>query len=149
MNKSVWLVLMLMVTSSVFAVEGMVNIPSKFSVAVTAERFESILNKKGMTIFAQIKHSESAAKVGISLRETELFIFGNPKAGSPLMKCEQSIALDLPQKALIWKDENSAVWISYNALGYLLKRHDVKGCEKESAKISRILDALTTSAAGR
>ena len=59
---------------------------------------ERILNEKGMTIFNRIKHSENAGKIGIELRETQLIIFGNPKAGSPLMKCQQSVALDLPQK---------------------------------------------------
>ena len=102
-----------------------------------------------MTIFNRIKHSGSANKVGITLRETELIIFGNPKAGSPLMKCQQSIALDLPQKALIWKDENNKVWISYNDLRYLKKRHNVTGCEKVISKVEKILVTVTKSASNK
>ena len=104
---------------SVQIVEGMINVKSQFDVKTTADRFENILNKKGMTVFNRIKHSESAAKIGIKLRDTEVIIFGNPKAGSPLMKCQQSIAIDLPQKALIWKDSHNNVWISYNDMTYL------------------------------
>ena len=81
------------------------------------------------------------------MRDTQLVIFGNPKAGSPLMKCQQSMAIDLPQKALIWKDENDKVWISHNDLRFMQKRHDIQGCEKVIAKVSGILNGITTAAA--
>lgn len=86
------------ISTPVLAADGMINVPSTFNVEETADRMENILNEKGMTIFRRIKHSEGASKVGIELRETELIIFGNPKVGSPLMKCQQSVAIDLPQK---------------------------------------------------
>ena len=113
----------------------------------TANRLESILNEKGMTVFKIISHSEGASSVGIELRETELFIFGNPKVGSPLMKCQQSVAIDLPQKALIWKDENSRVWISYNDPEYLKERHNITGCEEILSKIGKALSGITKAAA--
>lgn len=141
--------IMLFVTSVVYAGDGMLNVESKFSVENTADRMEVILNEKGMTIFNRIKHSESASKVGIELRETELLIFGNPKAGSPLMKCQQSIAIDLPQKALIWKDENNKVWISYNDPRYLKKRHEISDCEKAISKIEKALAKITKLAANK
>ncbi len=129
------------------AADGMINVQSEFSVTTTVERLEKILHEKGMTIFNRISHSEGAAKIGIQLRETELIIFGNPKAGSPLMKCQQSIAIDLPQKALIWKDENNKVWISYNDMEYLIKRHDLQGCETLTLKIGKILASIINSVA--
>ena len=129
------------------AAEGMVNVRSVYNVKETADRMENILQKKGMTVFNRIKHSEAAVKVGIELRDTELIIFGNPKVGSPLMKCTQSIAIDLPQKALIWEDEKNEVWISYNSPGYLGKRHAVAGCENVLSKVEKALAGISKAAA--
>ena len=128
------------------ASDGLVNVPSTFNVEETADRMESVLHEKGMTIFKRIKHSEAAANVGIELRKTELIIFGNPKVGSPLMKCQQSVAIDLPQKALIWEDDNAKVWISYNDPRYLEKRHNIAGCEEVISKIEKALAGIAKSA---
>lgn len=150
MKKSISTIfIMLFISFPVNATNGMLNVESQFSVATTADRLESILNEKGMTVFNRIKHSESAAKIGIQLRETELIIFGNPKAGSPLMKCQPTIAIDLPQKALIWKDENKRVWISYNDIRYLTKKHSVQNCKKTISKVEKILANITKSAASK
>ena len=130
----------------VAAADGVVDVPSTFNVEETADRMVSILNKKGMTIFNRIKHSESAAKIGIELRKTELIIFGNPKVGSPLMACQQSVAIDLPQKALIWEDADASVWISYNDPRYLEKRHNISGCEEAITKIEKALAGIAKSA---
>ena len=131
------------------AAEGMINVQSDFNFKETTDRLESILNEKGMTIFNRIKHSEGAGKVGIELRETELIIFGNPKVGSPLMKCQQSVAIDLPQKALVWEDHDSNVWISYNDPTYLEKRHGISGCGEVILKIKKALSGITKTAATR
>ena len=128
---------------------GLVTVASTFTVEQTADRLENVLNEKGMTIFNRIKHSEGAAKVGIELRKTELILFGNPKVGSPLMKCQQSVALDLPQKALIWEDTNAKVWITYNDPRYLEKRHNITGCDEVLAKIEKALAGITKAAAGK
>ena len=128
------------------AADGMVNVPSTFNVEETADRMESILKEKGMTIFNRIKHSEDAGKVGIELRDTELIIFGNPKVGSPLMKCQQSVAIDLPQKAIIWKDDKAKIWISYNNPRYLEKRHDITDCEEVISEIEKALAGIAKSA---
>ena len=138
----------LLIAIPVAATEGVVTIPSTFSVEETADRMENVLNKKGMTIFNRIKHSEGAAKISIELRKTELILFGNPKVGSPLMKCQQSVAIDLPQKALIWEDADAKVWISYNDPGYLQKRHSIAGCEEVISKIKKALAGIAKSAAG-
>ena len=137
----------LLIAMPVVAADGVVNVTSGFNVKETADRMESVLHEKGMTIFKRIKHSEGAGKVGIELRETELIIFGNPKVGSPLMKCQQSVAIDLPQKALIWEDDKAKVWISYNDPGYLAKRHNISGCEEVISKIEKALAGIAKAAA--
>ncbi|MGA7277560.1 MAG: DUF302 domain-containing protein [Desulfocapsaceae bacterium] len=134
------------VTISAEAADGMVSVQSTFNVKETADRMESILKEKGMTVFNRIKHSEGAGKVGIELRDTELIIFGNPKVGSPLMKCQQSVAIDLPQNALIWEDDKTKVWISYNDPKYLEKRHDLSGCGEVIAKIDKALASIAKAA---
>jgi len=138
--------LILSIAISAEAADGVVNVPSTFNVEETADRMEGILKEKGMIIFNRIKHSEGAGKVGIELRDTELIIFGNPKVGSPLMKCRQSVAIDLPQKALIWKDDEAKVWISYNDPRYLEKRHNITGCEEGILKIEKALASIAKSA---
>lgn len=146
--KTIYLAALLVLSIAIplMAADGMINVQSDFNVSETADRLESILNKKGMTIFNRIKHSEGAGKVGIQLRETELIIFGNPKVGSPLMKCQQSVAIDLPQKALIWEDDKSKVWISYNDPRYIEKRHDISGCKEVISKIEKALSGITKAA---
>lgn len=130
----------------VMAGEGMINVESDYTVKETAARLENILADKGMTIFKRVNHSDGAANIGIKMRETELFIFGNPKVGSPLMKCQQTVAIDLPQKALIWADDQKRVWISYNDPKYLKKRHKISGCEEIIAKVEKALSGITSAA---
>ena len=147
MKKAIFAALsILFIATPIVAAEGVVNVLSVFNVEETADRMEKILNEKGMTIFKRIKHSEGAGKVGINLRDTELIIFGNPKVGSPLMNCQQSVAIDLPQKALIWEDDKFNVWISYNDPEYLKKRHNISGCEEVILKIEKALAGIAESA---
>jgi uncharacterized protein (DUF302 family) len=128
------------------ASDGVINVPSSFNVKETADRMENILNEKGITIFNRINHSTGAAKVGIVLRDTELIIFGNPNLGSPFMKCQQRVAIDLPQKALIWEDDKSMVWISYNDPRYIGKRHNITDCEEIISKIEKALATIAKAA---
>ena len=102
---------------------GMVDIPSNHSVTETVERLQVILQAKGVTLFAVIDHSGEAEKIGMKMRPTKLLIFGNPKAGTPLMLAGPSSAIDLPLKILVWEDANQEVWISYNSPAYLKERH--------------------------
>lgn len=119
--------------------DGVIRIKSMHSVTVTVNKLESALNSKGMTIFKRISHSASAEKIGLELRPTELLIFGNPKVGSPLMQCQQLAALDLPQKALVYEDEEGQVWFAYNDPKYIVQRHDITGCNEVVDKISKAL----------
>jgi uncharacterized protein (DUF302 family) len=130
---SIWLLAILIaaVALPVFASDpvthknGIVDVPSKHSVDETVERLKSILQAKEITLFALVDHSGEAAKVGMQMRPTKLLIFGNPKAGTPLMRAAPSIAIDLPLKILVWQDAEGKVWLSYNAPEHLQKRHDL------------------------
>ena len=102
---------------------GIVNKPSKHSVEQTVEALSNILKSKGVAVFALIDHSREAEKVGLKMRPTKLLIFGNPKAGTPLMLASPSSAIDLPLKLLVWEDGQGKVWVSYNSPEYLRERH--------------------------
>lgn len=141
------LVLVLLYAFPSMAANGVISVQSDFDVEETADRLENILKEKGMTVFNRIDHSEGASSVGIDLRDTVLLIFGNPKVGSPLMKCQQVAALDLPQKALIWKDAEDAVFVSYNDPNYVQMRHNISGCEEVLQKIEKALSTFTKAAA--
>ena len=125
--------------SVTYADNGIISIKSSHDVKTTVDRLENILREKGMTVFIRINHAEGAQKVGKKLRSTELIIFGNPKVGTPLMQCGQSVAIDLPQKALIWQDEAGQVWLSYNDPKYLASRHSIKECDEIIKKIEKAL----------
>jgi len=104
--------------------EGAINLPSKFSVAGTADRVESVLKAKGIKIFARIDQAAEARSVGLPMPDTILIIFGDPKTGTPLMVKYPSLALDLPLKALIWQSAaDGKVWLTYNTPEYLKSRH--------------------------
>ena len=128
--------------------DGMIKMKSQHSVKQTADRLESLVKEKGLTLFIRINHTENAKNVGKDLRATELLIFGNPNIGTPLMNCKQSVAIDLPQKALIWEDEAGQVWIAYNDPQYLVERHNITGCDEVVGKIKQALASLTNAAAG-
>jgi len=105
--------------------KGMIDRPSIYSVDQTVDRLKTILQFKGVTLFALIDHSGEAEKVGMKMRPTKLLIFGSPKAGTPLMLAAPSIAMDLPLKILVWEDGQGRVWISYNSSEYLRDRHSL------------------------
>src|SRR5438105_14138408 len=102
---------------------GIIDERSKHSVEQTVERLTDLLRAKGVTLFALVDHSGEAAKVGMKLPPTKLVIFGNPKAGTPLMLAAPSVAIDLPLKILVWDDGQGKVWISYNSPACLHLRH--------------------------
>ena len=104
---------------------GVVSKPCNHSVDETLQKLKELLQAKGVTLFAVIDHSGEAEKVGMKMRPTKLAIFGNPKAGTPLMLAAPSVAIDLPLKILIWEDEAGKVWVSYNSAEYLQQRHDL------------------------
>jgi uncharacterized protein (DUF302 family) len=110
-------------------------------------RLEAEVKAKGMTVFARIDHAAGAAEVGLSLQPTELLIFGNAKAGTPLMQSTQTIGIDLPLKALVWQDASGDTWLSYNDPSWLAKRHGL-GHEVEATvnAMTAALDAIARTA---
>lgn len=128
------------------AENGLITLKSAHSVAKTADRLEKALTQKGMTVFIRIDHAQGAKKAGKTLRPTQVVIFGNPKVGTPLMQCAQTVAIDLPQKALIYEDVNGTVWLTYNDPAYLARRHAIKDCDMVLRKISKALDFFTQAA---
>lgn len=129
----------LLVSGVAQAADGLIMVKSSHSVAATADKLEAVLSEKGMKIMNRIDHAAGAKSAGMTLRPTQLVIFGNPKVGTPLMQCARSVAIDLPQKALIWEDENGQVWLGYNDPAYLKGRHAVDGCDEVLAKVSGAL----------
>jgi len=105
--------------------KGIIDRPSNHPVDQTVDRLKTILQSKGVTLFALVDHSGEAEKVGMKMPPTKLLIFGSPKAGTPLMLATPSIAIDLPLKILVWEDGEGRVWISYNSPEYLRDRHSL------------------------
>ena len=123
--------------------KGVVDTPSNHSVDETVGKLRTILQAKGVTLFALIDHSGEAERVGMKMLPTKLLIFGSPKSGTPIMLAAPSSAIDLPLKILVWEDEGGKVWISYNSLEYLQQRH---GLPQELMQGIAIVDTLPTRA---
>jgi len=123
---------------------GIVTIPSHQSVDRAVQKLEAILQAKGVKLFALVDHSGEAEKAGMHMRPTRLLIFGNPKAGTPLMLASPTAAIDLPLKILVWEDAAGRVWISYNAPAYLQSRH---GLPQELLANIAVVETLAAKAA--
>ena len=106
--------------------KGLIDIPSNHSVDETVTKLEGILQAKGITLFALVDHSGEAAKAEMKMRPTKLLIFGNPRAGTPVMLAAPSSAIDLPLKILVWEDDQGKVWITYNTPSYLQERYNLR-----------------------
>lgn len=129
--------------------DGLVVLPSEHDVTTTSDRLQAALEDKGMTIFARIDHSTNAAKNGMALRPTTLFIFGNPKVGTPFMQCSQSVAIDLPQKMLVWLGADGQVYAGYNDPAWLAERHAADDCGELVDRIGTALGNFAAAATGR
>ena len=128
------------------AQESLITVRSAHGVKATLDRLETGLKEKGVTVIARVDHAAAAQKAGMTLRPTEVLIFGNPKAGTPMMQCAQSIGIDLPQKALAWQDEKGDVWLAYNDQKYLAQRHAAKDCDAPVKAMSDALAAFVKAA---
>ena len=130
------------------APQGLTTIKSTHDPRETVKRLEAAVTAKGMTVFARIDHAAGASAAGLSLRPTEVLIFGNAKGGTPLMQSVQTIAIDLPLKALVWQDAAGDTWLSYNDPAWLAARHGVSGAEaligNLAAALKAVADAATT-----
>ena len=129
------------------AADGLTTLRSSYGPKDTMTRLEAEVKARGMTVFARIDHAAGAAGAGLPLRPTELLIFGNAKAGTPLMQTVQTTGIDLPLKALVWEDGSGATWLSYNDPAWLAQRHGVAGeTETVIGMMSKALDAVAQAA---
>jgi uncharacterized protein (DUF302 family) len=126
------------------AAQGLTTVWSGYGPKETMDRFETAVKAKGMTVFARIDHAAGAAAVGLSLRSTEFLIFGDAKAGTPLMQSVQTIGIDLPLKALVWQDAAGNTWLSYNDPAWLAQRHGLGG--ETQAAVNAMTAALNAVA---
>ena len=129
--------------------DGLVSVASKYSVKDSLDRLEAELKAKSITVFARVDHGAGAAAVAMPLRPTEVLIFGNPKAGTPLMQSRQTIGIDLPLKVLAWQDAEGKVWLTYNDPRWLAQRHRL-GPETDPSvnAMAALLANLARAAAG-
>lgn len=104
---------------------GLAHLNSPHSAADTMARLEANVRSKGIPIHARIDHSADAARAGLTMNPAILLIFGNARAGTPLMVASPTLAIDLPLKALVWQDSDGTVWLSYNTPEYLAGRHGI------------------------
>jgi len=123
---------------------GIVRIPGNHSVDETVAKLQGILQVKGVKLFVVVDHSGEAASAGLKMPNTKLLIFGDPKAGTPLMLAAPSAALDFPLKILVAEDGGGKTWISYNSTAYLQSRH---GLPAELLPNIAVIEALAAKAA--
>ena len=134
-------------SDSLGAIGGLITISSYFGPKETVNRLETEIQAKGMKAFARIDHAAGAAEVGLTLRPTELIIFGNARGGTPPMQSAQTVGIDLPLKALVWQDAAGKTWISYNEPRWIVQRHNVANAESIVNKMADLLRAISTKAA--
>ena len=124
---------------------GLVILKSPRPAAETMNRLEGIVKQRDLTVFARIDHAAGAAKIGKTLRPTELLIFGNPQGGTPLMECAQTAGIDLPLKALVWQDSAGQVWLGYNDPAFIAHRHGASNCPVV-ANLQKALEGIAQAA---
>jgi uncharacterized protein (DUF302 family) len=107
------------------SVEGIVTRPSPFSVEETLVRLQEGIHNRNLMLFAHIDHSGEARRVGLTMQEAHVLIFGSPKSGTPLMIASPLLALDLPLKVLVWQGEDDEVWVSSTRSDYLRVRYAI------------------------
>ena len=107
-------------------IPGLVRLPSRYSVATTIDRLETALKQRNILVFARVDFSGDAARAGLHMRPEQMLIFGNPKAGTPLMLQVPAVGLDLPLKVLAWEDAEANVWVAYNDPQYIVRRYGIE-----------------------
>jgi len=132
--------------SSDLADADLVTLPSAHGASETVGRLKSLLTQKGIQVFAHVDHAAAAEKAGLSLRPTQVLIFGNPRAGTPLMQSQQTIGLDLPLRVLVWEDGEGKVWLTYRRPELLAQRHHVTGHDEAVKALDDGLAALARAA---
>ena len=128
-------------------VEGLTTSLSSNGPKETMDRLVAAVTRRGMTVLARIDQAAAAAKAGLELRPTEVVLFGNARAGTPLMQAARTMGIDLPLKALVWQDEAGKTWLAYNDPNWLAKRHDARvGTEQSLIAMTDALAAVAKEA---
>jgi uncharacterized protein (DUF302 family) len=129
------------------AAKGLITIKSRYGPEETMNRFEAEVRARGMTVFAHIDHAAGAAAAGLSLRPTELLIFGNARSGTSPMESVQTLGIDLPLKALVWQDASGSAFLSYNDPAFLVRRHGLDGANSPTVDAMAVaLKAMASKA---
>lgn len=127
------------------SVEGVITRESQSGPAETVARLVAAIEARGLTLFARIDHAAGAAAAGLALRPTELLIFGNARAGTPLMQEQQLLGLELPLRTLVWQDDALRTWISCPDLAWLAQRYAMPpGAASAVTALAAALEALIT-----
>jgi uncharacterized protein (DUF302 family) len=128
---------------------GLVTLPSRYGPAETKDSLIAAVERSGMSVFAHIDHAAAAHAVGLELRPTEVFLLGNPRAGTVLMQDLQTVGIDLPLKVLLWQDDAQRTWVSYYDPKFLAQRHGVSSATGPTvAAMSAALVGLARAATG-
>jgi uncharacterized protein (DUF302 family) len=126
---------------------GLTTVRSKFSASETLNRLEAEVKARGIDVFARIDHAAVATSVGLPLRPTTVLIFGNAKAGTPLMQADQTVGIDLPLKALVYEDASGAVWLAYNDVRWIAQRHGLGSAVAANVEgLAKVLETLAAKA---
>ena len=140
------LLTLLLFTMPTFANEYLITVESNHSVEDTANNFANLVEQKGLRLFARIDHAQNAAAVDLELKPTEVILFGNPLAGTALMKCAETVAIDLPQKVLVRENDDGKVLLSYSNPAFMKELHAIEGCDPVLEKITGLLANLAEAA---
>ena len=128
--------------------EGMIARASRHDPTTTMDRLAAAVTVRGAAVVARVDHAAAAGAVGLALLPTEVLIFGNPRAGTPLMQAVQTIGIDLPLRALVWRDASGATFVGYNDPDWLARRHGVEAGNEATVKaMADFLAAVVEEAA--
>jgi uncharacterized protein (DUF302 family) len=128
--------------------EGLIIRASRHDPKETMDRLAAAVTARGAAVVARIDHAAAAATAGLALPPTEVLVFGNPRAGTPLMQAAQTIGIDLPLKALVWRDTSGITHLGYNDPYWLARRHSAEvGAEAILKAMADFLAAVAEEAA--
>lgn len=130
-------------------VEGLLSAQSRADFADTVEQLLGAIEAGGLTVFARIDHAAGAAAAGLTLRPTQLLIFGTARGGTPLMQAQQLLGIELPLRALVWQDAALNTWISWPDVKWLAQRYALPQTAAEAVtKLAALLKGLVQQATG-
>jgi len=122
--------------------DGVISKPSPYSVDETIQRLDEVVRGKGLTVFARIDHRARAREAGLDMQDEQVLIFGNPRAGTPLMVARPLVGLDLPLRVLVWRAPDGRVWASYQDSAFIARRYGLpESLEKNISAVAALVDA--------